>query len=262
MTPFYFGSRGRRLFGVYHPAQGGGGSRAALLCYPWGHEYVNAHRSLVRLANLLSQSGFHVLRFDYYGTGDSGGEDHEATLEGARQDIAAAIEELRDLTGVERVSLVGLRLGAALAMEAAHDQPAIVQSLVLWDPVIKGAEYLRELYSMDDSMRIPGVGPAEKIGAERGGGREVMGLPLTEKVAAELTALDLTAILPQLPFPMLSVAIRPVPGSEDVRALLEPRDNGSAVELIDDQPAWHEDWPENVGVIPVSVLNRIVQWMN
>ncbi|KCZ51586.1 alpha/beta fold hydrolase [Hyphomonas pacifica] len=261
MTPFYFGSRERRLFGVYHPAQGGGGSRAVVMCYPWGYEYVNAHRSLVKLASLLSQEGYHVLRFDYFGTGDSAGEDHEMTLQGSLSDISMAIEELKDLSGADHVSVIGLRVGAALAAQAARKWPDDISSLVLWDPILKGAEYLQELYLLDDSMRIPGVGPAAQFSPERGGGREVMGFPVTDALASEFSGLDVVSTISELKLPVFMVAIRPVPGQADVAYELSSRD-GSGFELIDDQPVWHEEWPDNVGVIPVTVLNRIVSWMN
>ena len=261
MTPFYFGSRERRLFGVYHPAQGGGGIRAVLMCYPWGYEYVNAHRSLVKLAGLLSQEGYHVLRFDYYGTGDSAGEDHEVTLEGSLSDIATAIQELKDLSGTDQVSVIGLRVGGALATRAAQKWPDDISSLVLWDPILKGADYLQELYTLDDSMRIPGVGPAAQIAPERGGGREVMGFPVTDALASEFSALNVVSTISELEIPVFMVAIRPVPGQAELAQDLSSRD-GSGFELIDDHPVWHEEWPDNVGVIPISVLNRIVLWMN
>lgn len=262
MIPFYFGSGARRLFGVYQPAQGGGGNRAVLLCYPWGFEYVNSHRSMVRLATLLSQAGYHVLRFDYYGTGDSAGEDREADLEGAKGDIATAIGELRDLSGVDSVSIIGLRIGAVLGVQVAQDIPLTVDRIVLWDPVIDGARYLEELYSLDDNSEISGVGPASVFPVEQGGGREVMGLPLTTRVASELSGIKLTTAMAGLPHAMLAISTRHSPGQKRLKAHMEAIGAGSAFERIDDHAAWHEDWPDNAGVIPVSVLNRISSWMN
>ena len=49
-----------------------------------------------RLANMLAAVGCHVLRFDYFGTGDSMGTAHEVTRRGWEQDIETAIEELQD----------------------------------------------------------------------------------------------------------------------------------------------------------------------
>ena len=261
MISFYFGSTDRRLFGAYHPAQGGGGNRAVLLCYPWGFEYANAHRSMVRLANLLSQAGYHALRFDYYGTGDSAGEDRDADLSGAREDIARAIGELRELSGVETVSIIGLPLGAALAVMTTRDMPSMVDRLVLWDPVIDGVRYMEELYDLDDSLNIPGVGSAGVFSVEDGGGREVMGLPLTARVASEISGVKLTTTLSGLPNETLVIVTCASSGQKGLKAYVDGTNGQSTFERIEDHAAWHEDWPDNAGVIPVSVLNRILSWM-
>ena len=147
MTPFYFGSTSRRLFGAYAPARGAGISASAvLLCYPWGQEYIRAHRSMRVLANMLCAAGFHVLRFDYFGTGDSAGESRDASLGSWEADIETAMQELQDTSGASRIVLIGLRLGATAAAKLAIRKPREIEALVLWDPVIQGSEYLQELF--------------------------------------------------------------------------------------------------------------------
>src|SRR5690606_4717969 len=97
MTPLYFGDRSRRLFGVYSPGHAGAGrARGAVLCAPWGPEYLRAHRSLAQLGKWLNEAGVHVLRFDWYGTGDSAGDMSDARLDGWLDDLGQAIDELRD----------------------------------------------------------------------------------------------------------------------------------------------------------------------
>ena len=105
MHPFYFGDTDRPLFGVYHPP----GSQAVhdvgvLLCYPGAEEYMSIHWAFRRLAVMLSKSGFHVLRFDYFGTGDSSGEFTEANILQWQADIRAAVAELRDMASTKRIS--------------------------------------------------------------------------------------------------------------------------------------------------------------
>jgi pimeloyl-ACP methyl ester carboxylesterase len=145
MNPLYFGNSERPLYGVYHPPRTRDArAQGIVLCYPLGQEYMRAHRAFRQLAILLSKSGFPVLRFDYFGTGDSGGESDAGTFDQWLSDIGTAIDELKDNAGVERVSLVGLRLGASLAarVQAARTD---VSSVVLWDPIVIGASYLAEL---------------------------------------------------------------------------------------------------------------------
>jgi alpha-beta hydrolase superfamily lysophospholipase len=192
MLPLYFGSSSARLFGVYHPA---GSARprqsGVVLCPPAGHEYIRAHRSLRQLAERLSGAGFHVMRFDYFGCGDSAGEAEDASLTTWIGDIGAAVEELQDTAGVRRVCLVGLRLGATLAAHAAEDR-SDVDAVVLWDPVVSGREYL------DGLRRLQQQWLHDRPGSRRFAFSrhvpEVIGFPLTERMRHGLEAMDLRAL--------------------------------------------------------------------
>jgi pimeloyl-ACP methyl ester carboxylesterase len=88
-----------------------------------------------------------VFRFDYFGTGDSAGQSGEGGVSRWKADIRSAAQELRKISGVETVSAVGLRLGAALAAEACVEDFSL-KNLVLWDPVVSGKEYMEELARM------------------------------------------------------------------------------------------------------------------
>jgi uncharacterized protein len=144
MNPVYLGTKERRLFALYEPAAvKAKRARAAVLCYPWGTEYIYAHRSMRQLAVKLSVAGFHTLRFDYFGTGDSGGETFQASPLGAETDIEVAIDGMKDMVGANRVALIGLRQGATLAARVAARHAADLDSLVLWDPVYDGSLWTR-----------------------------------------------------------------------------------------------------------------------
>ena len=145
MNLLFFGSTSRPLFGAYHtPPASVAGRGAALLCPPWGQEYLVSHRIFRRLAVRLSESGYHVLRFDYFGTGDSAGEREDGDLGSWQEDAAAAVEELRDMSGFPTVAAFGIRLGAVVAWRLASER-LDVNTAVLWDPVVNGTEYVREL---------------------------------------------------------------------------------------------------------------------
>ncbi|WP_174991829.1 alpha/beta hydrolase [Burkholderia arboris] len=140
MRPIIFGGR----FGWLHP---GNGTRGVVLCNAYGHESVWSHGGMRNLADRLSASGMPVLRFDYRGTGDSAGADGASDqFETAVDDVCAAIAQLREATGVTRVTLCGLRLGAAFALLAANSRD--VDQLVLLAPVASGRSYVRELSIM------------------------------------------------------------------------------------------------------------------
>jgi pimeloyl-ACP methyl ester carboxylesterase len=145
MTPFLFGPSSRRLFGLYHPAEGARGSdMAVLLCSPMGHEALRSHRFYRLLALRLARRGVPVLRFDPYGTGDSPGDDEDGDLEGWRGDIGEAHRELVARSGAARIVWFGARVGATLALQAAATSPRVAK-LVLWEPVLKGRLYLQDL---------------------------------------------------------------------------------------------------------------------
>lgn len=145
MLPIYFESSGARLFGMYHAAGRAPARRTAvLICAPFGHEYIRAHRTLRQLAIALSDRGHDVLRFDYFGCGDSAGEVHDADIGQWLGDVTAAIDELKAIARVARVCLVGLRLGGTIAVRAAEGRDD-VDAVFLWDPIDDGAAYLAEL---------------------------------------------------------------------------------------------------------------------
>jgi pimeloyl-ACP methyl ester carboxylesterase len=180
MNAFFFGERDRQLFGVYTPPRGGArGGQAVLLCYPFGSEHMRAHRAFRQLSGLLNRAGSHVLRFDYFGTGDSAGRGDEASLEQWVQDIGTAVDELKDTCGATTVSLIGLRLGAALAAAAAA-QRTDIDRVILWDPIVDGSRYLSEMQAIAGR---PQLRADEPMG--------VTGFPVTGGMRQALSALDL-----------------------------------------------------------------------
>lgn len=186
MQPSYFGTVERQLLGLYSPPTGAVERDAAvLICHPGPQEYMWSYRAIGQLAARLAAAGFHVFRFDYFGTGDSAGASSEGSLEHWRHDVAAALDELKDVSGVRRPSLVGFRLGAALAAQS----PIRVRDLVLWEPVVSGREYLGELRQAHELQFAHALHPPTL--PERGPLLEVMGHPLPAQVQAEIEALQL-----------------------------------------------------------------------
>lgn len=135
MIPCYFGPSQSQLFGAFDAAATPRLRRAVLILNPGGWEYVRAHRTLRLLAARLSAVGIDAMRFDYSGTGDSWGDsDSAVTLERWIQDVEDAADELMALAGVARIGMVGLRLGARVALESLRRTTLPCDRLVLWDP--------------------------------------------------------------------------------------------------------------------------------
>jgi pimeloyl-ACP methyl ester carboxylesterase len=241
MNPFFFGTAERRLFGIYESAAvGTAGKRAAIICYPWGAEYLYAHRTLRQLALKLSSAGFHTLRFDFYGTGDSGGEPTDIDLAGSEADLETAIEELTEITGLSKITLIGLRLGAVIAAGVAARLSSKIEALVLWDPIVSGPEYLTWL----------GVPPIQ-----------AQGFPLTERMLETLSAHDLSELVLKLRLRTLiiltdrltsHVRLEPITAGPDTRSI--------SIEFLTDVGPWLESSIAS-GAVPFSVIKRISSWL-
>lgn len=158
MEPTFFGNP--PLFGLYHSPDPAVPARdvGVLICPPVGHEHTRTHRALRILGESLARAGFHVLRFDYRGIGDSWGNSGDGTVEGWCEDIEIAFCELHALSGVRELVVVGLRLGAALAvrtlgMRSAARKHLRIRQLVMWDPVLSGADFLKAARKIHSAFR-------------------------------------------------------------------------------------------------------------
>jgi pimeloyl-ACP methyl ester carboxylesterase len=191
MKPAFFGRAACKLFGIHEPPRAAATkSSAVLLCYPGVQEYNMAHWAFRRLSSSLTREGLHVLRFDWSGTGDSWGSTAEGTLEQWLGDVDAAVQELRDASGMESVSVVGLRLGGAIAALASARGIAFDQ-LVLWEPVIRGDRYIAELERLDakENRRL-----LHLFGTRR---TELVGFPFPDNLRSSLGRVDLRESRPQ-----------------------------------------------------------------
>lgn len=175
-------------FGWLHPAAGPDG---VVLCNPFGYDALCTHRGWRQLAERIAASGRPVLRFDYPGAGDSAGAEEDAgRVEAWIDSIGAAVRRLREWTGVTRVTIVGLRLGATLAALAA-ERCGDIDGLVLLAPVVVGRNYLRELRAHRQSWLSTPAGLSAKPIAETDAYIEAFGFGLHGDDIAQLGRVDL-----------------------------------------------------------------------
>lgn len=147
-TPGYFrSSDGTPLYGVFHapgtsaPIQAKNSKTAVLVAPPLFEERKSAYAALAGLARTLAGAGFPVLRFDYRGSGESGGDPGARRWDDLAADLAAAGKTLAELSGHAGLALTGLRLGATLGILEADRLEAKI--LVALAPVTKGAAQAR-----------------------------------------------------------------------------------------------------------------------
>lgn len=257
--PYYFGEADAPLYGCFHPAQASVRGYAVVLASPLGDEAIRIHRAYRQLALRLSQAGFPTLRFDYFGSGDSAGEDVEATLQRWQDDLALAIEEVKKQSGLDRVVLMGLRLGGVLSLRAAS-QRQDVHGVVLWEPVTSGSDYIQSLIEAHETRLnyfftepdTDGV-PSDIL--------ELLGFSLSAAMRAEIEGLNLFEVTP--PDRLVGVLLVER-AATDVAARLKAHLEGQAVRVVyqclDDPSVWGED-PDKA-LIPGQTLKAIMNWMN
>jgi len=261
MKPFYFGASTTRLLGILErPTRAQIRTSAVLLCNPFGEEAVRAHRIYRVFATQLARAGYPALRFDYSCTGDSSGEGENANIEEWIGDIASAASELRSASSARRVVAVGLRLGGTLAALAASRRGVRLRHVLLWDPVVEGAAYLRELAQQDrDYMREEMKATSWTNGVETsadGFPREALGVPISPALAAEIAKIDLAVEEIKADY-VTVVSTTASTGTVRLRARLAQVSTAKWIETSTSVP-WNSDAAMNNAVVPMDIVQTLI----
>jgi pimeloyl-ACP methyl ester carboxylesterase len=232
-----------------------------LLCNPFGEEALRAHRIYRVLATQLERTGHHVLRFDYGGTGDSMGDSRSVSVDGWLADLGVAADELCAVTGGRKVVAVGLRLGGTLAALAAARGGLRLRHLVLWDPIVDGAAYLRELAAMHRNYMRDEIGAMDwrdslEVSSD-GVPTEALGTPISPALAGELGAIDLAAV--ELRTDHLTVVSTSETETAPLARLRQRVAAAAAARWIDLPAgvAWNNDAALNAAVVPMEIVQLI-----
>lgn len=147
----FVGSQGAQLAGLLHrPASTARGSVLLAHCFTCSKDI----RTLVRLATGLADAGYVVLRFDFTGIGESGGDFATKTISGNVGDLVRAATTL-----VERnlgpCVLIGHSLGGAAAILAAERLKTVTSVITIGAP--SSVEHVTELFTEQlDELRATG----------------------------------------------------------------------------------------------------------
>jgi uncharacterized protein len=134
--PVQFQNHGQTLRGILHsPGTSSGGTqvrrRAVVFLHGWSGCRLGPHRMFVAMARQLTTDGFHALRFDFRGRGESDGQQARTSIHSMVSDAIAAAHFLLYATPAERIVLLGICSGGKVAMASAADIP-FVADLALW----------------------------------------------------------------------------------------------------------------------------------
>jgi acyl carrier protein len=256
--PFYFGTPEKPLFGCYHePLSGPPKDCGIVLCNPMGQEYIKCHRTYLQLAVRLARVGFPVLRFDYYGTGDSSGNCEQGNSRQWIADIFAAIDELKRRNGLSKVCLVGLRLGGTLSMIAGAEL-SDVDSLILCDPIVYGDAYISELHKLHKQMLK--VSYVEIKHHTKGANpTEILGFPMLDFMFADLAEIDLVKIQKKPSRNILLIQSGIDTSFEHLRDHLLSFETQLTCQQISMPKIWLEEAFK--GLVPHQFLDSAVSWL-
>jgi len=254
------------MFGVLHPGHDADLRKPPVLIFkPFGQEAVRSHRMLRVLSERLAQAGHTTLRFDYFGTGDSMGDDLDGDLEGWVGDSLAADDMLKQHSGASEAVWIGLRMGANLALLASERRATGPARMVLWDPIVNGKEYLDALrrqhvlaleYAMGGmpTRHAARAGPADQDEADG-----YIGFAVSARLRLQLKALTLNAdAWPRRQVPVSALA--DLSSHEGLQLLAALPPESGAIEVADLRHGI--DWTTDVAdgsLISPSALSELVR---
>jgi len=257
-TPLFIEHQRSRMYAVwYEPAEAAAAppERGVVFCAPFAEEAAISQRVCVDFARVLARRGWHVLRFDYRGCGESDGEFDSVTLDSHMCDARAALDWFRR-NACPRVSLGGLRLGASLAaLVAAGDDE--IESLLLWEPVAKLADHFRNFLRMQvvaDNMAAGRIIATRRELHGRlasAGTIDVLGYPFTARCLRSFEQTDFLKQVEGVRVPTLILAVgRQKRSRGDLEAVVDAcrRDSGEVkFDYVEEQPFWidpNDPWRE------------------
>lgn len=223
----------RRLFALHDAPPVGVPVRGALLYLPPFAEEMNKSRRMAALqARAAAAAGWHVLRIDLTGTGDSEGDFADANWAAWLADVAAARAWLAAEARHEPW-LWGLRLGAVLASQAAAGRPA--PGLLLWQPLLQGRGALQAFLRLKAGAAWLAQGSADAPAGARsapgqpaGPARPAEPTPLQQLQAGQAVEIAGYTLAPALALPMGEAVFAPPPAPARVLAFeLSPRDGAT-----------------------------------
>lgn len=245
--PLWFDVNGQSISGIIH-SPNVHSNYGVVICSPIGYEFWCSYQSLHTLAVDLAGIGCHVLRFDYYGTGDSDGSYQDSDIL-AKWDacLESACHVLKNM-GVSELCFVGLRFGATLAMR--NSEKCGVSNLILWDPVISGRRFAKELKLFSISS------PSSEEGSHE---LQVAGSIYSQETIKQINEIDLLK-LSHSHIKQLSLIDRDDrPASEKYFEMLS---SYNVNRTLIHGTAGMLDVPTEFGVVPKNIIDQICNIIN
>lgn len=124
------------LRGMFHHPGGEHPAPAVMMLHGFTGNHIEDQFLFVQFARILANAGYAVLRFDFYGSGDSDGTFEDFTVNTEVADAVTGLDWLQarpDVDG-ERLGVLGLSMGGCVTALLAG-QDARVKAAMLWNAV-------------------------------------------------------------------------------------------------------------------------------
>jgi alpha/beta superfamily hydrolase len=143
---------------------------------------MGPHFIFVKLSKLLAQRGIASIRFDFGGSGESDGEFADMTFSGEFTDAVNILNYVKSLEFIdtEKISVLGLSMGGAVASMLAGERKSDIHALSLWAPAGNMGEVTQDFFIGD-----------RKDEFLENGYLDLDGLIMGKKFVEDVTSLDI-----------------------------------------------------------------------
>ncbi len=219
VEPFFIDSAGGPLFCVHHrPPKTVEARGQVLVALPFNEE-MNRCRSLVTLqARAFAAIGVGTLVVDLFGTGDSGGEYRDARWDVWLENLETGLRWLDGQPGSRR-AVLGIRLGGILAAQLLRQRADAGLSLMLWQPVIDGAQNFNQFLRIRLAAQMQRADLPKETSASlrqqlaEGKNIEIAGYEIPPQLATAIEAANLKTLAPPAGTPVFWLEQRGVDAS-------------------------------------------------
>jgi len=222
------GAAGPLFIQLFSPHESVSG-KAVLLVPPFAEELNKSRRMLALLGRALNRRGVSLMIPDLFGTGDSSGDFAEARWELWLDDLGRCAKWLQT-EGVTHLSLLGVRLGALLAVELAERLEPACDNLLFWQPLVNGNQALTQFLRLRIATGMFVGNEKETTASLRqllhaGESVEVAGYELAPELALALETRGLDRIQPRVATSIVWLELASRPGRAAPPAALQLMDS-------------------------------------
>lgn len=114
-----------------------------LFCGALAEEDFYISPVVTQLAKHLGESGFSTFKFDFFGFGNSQGQNQEGDLEIWKGNLLTAFQYFKENFEVDKIIIIAIRLGALISIEAELNKEN-TYGICFWDPIFNGSKYLKQ----------------------------------------------------------------------------------------------------------------------